>query len=329
MRHTCAASAGDPQARELMIVIDATDFQVNYQASFNDDLQLMAITLLDGGMGQELIARAGKATSLWSLQALLDHPQWVRDVHDSYFQAGAQIATTNTYSVLPDRLDKYGLSDQFNELQRLACQMAVESRDSHGAGQVGGSLGPLGFSYQPDKAPPAEQAAEVYRQVCQVQQDYVDLYIAETMSSVDQARGALMAMSQFGKPVWVSLSVDDTDGTKLRSGEAITDILPLLREYGPDAVLINCSVPEAVNSAVPLLISAGIPVGAYANGFAGISEKFDSIGASVDLLETRTDLDPAAYAEFAEQWVASGASIIGGCCEVGPAHIRLLAERLL
>ena len=289
----------------------------------------MAITLLDGGMGQELIARAGKATSLWSLQALLDHPQWVRDVHDSYFQAGAQIATTNTYSVLPDRLEKHGLTDRFSELQRLACQMALESRDSHGSGKVAGSLGPLGFSYQPDKAPQAEQAVEVYRQICQVQQDYVDLYLAETMSSVDQARGALMAMAEFGKPVWVSLSVDDTDGSKLRSGEVITDILPLLKEYGPDAVLINCSVPEAVNQAVPLLASAGIPVGAYANGFAGINKKFDSIGATVDLLETRTDLDPAAYAEFAQQWVASGASIIGGCCEVGPAHIKLLAERFL
>ena len=85
----------------------------------------MAITLLDGGMGQELIARAGKATPLWSLQALLDHPQWVKDVHDSYFQAGAQIATTNTYSVLPDRLEKHGLTDRFSELQRLACQLAL------------------------------------------------------------------------------------------------------------------------------------------------------------------------------------------------------------
>ena len=293
------------------------------------DLQIMPITLLDGGMGQELIARAGKATPLWSIQALLDHPQWVRDVHDSYFQAGAQIATTNTYSLLPDRLGTYGLTDRFSELQHLACRMAVESRESHGSGRVAGSLGPLGFSYQPDKSPPAEQAADIYRQICQVQKDYVDLYIAETMSSVDQARGALMAMSQSGKPFWVSLSVDDTDGTKLRSGENITDILPLLKEYGPDAVLVNCSVPEAVSHAVPILRFEDIPVGAYANGFAGINKEFDSIGASVDLLETRTDLDPAAYAQFAEQWVATGASIIGGCCEVGPAHIKLLAERLL
>ncbi len=288
----------------------------------------MAITILDGGMGQELVARSGKPTALWSVQALLDNPQWVRDVHDAYFNAGAQVATTNTYSVLPDRLESHDLSDRLEELQRTACQLAVDARDSHGSGKVAGSLGPQGFSYQPDKAPLAEQAAEAYRNICAIQQDYVDIFIAETMSSVDQARGALMAMSQFDKQVWVALSVDDSDGSKLRSGEPVVEALPLLKEYGADAVLINCSVPEAVSVAIPLIAKSGIPVGAYANGFTGIHANFNKIGATVDLLKARTDLDPDAYAMFAKQWAADGATIIGGCCEVGPAHIELLAERL-
>lgn len=288
----------------------------------------MAITILDGGMGQELVARSGKPTALWSVQALLDNPQWVRDVHDAYFNAGAQVATTNTYSVLPDRLESHDLSDRLEELQRTACQLAVDARDSHGSGKVAGSLGPQGFSYQPDKAPLAEQAAEAYRNICAIQQDYVDIFIAETMSSVDQARGALMAMSQFDKQVWVALSVDDSDGSKLRSGEPVVEALPLLKEYGADAVLINCSVPEAVSVAIPLIVKSGIPVGAYANGFTGIHANFNKIGATVDLLKARTDLDPDAYAMFAKQWAADGATIIGGCCEVGPAHIELLAERL-
>ena len=288
----------------------------------------MTITVLDGGMGQELIARAGKATGLWSVQALLDHPDWVSDVHDSYFAAGAQIATTNTYGVLPDRLEKQGLSAQLAQLQQLACQLAVASRDKNGSGKVAGSLGPQGFSYQPDLAPPALQAAEVYKNICQLQYEYVDLYIAETMASIDQARGALMAMSQFDKPGWLALSVDDKDGTKLRSGEPVNAIIPLLKEYSADAVLINCSVPEAVSQALPQLSEAGIPVGAYANGFTGIAEDFNHIGATVDKLTARTDLGPDAYAKFAEQWVAQGASIIGGCCEVGPAHIKALTKQL-
>ena len=92
------------------------------------------ITLLDGGMGQELIARAGKATSLWSIQALLDDPAMVRAVHDAYFAAGADVATTNSYSVLPDRLDTHGMADKLAELSTLACELACASRDAHGSG---------------------------------------------------------------------------------------------------------------------------------------------------------------------------------------------------
>ena len=287
----------------------------------------MSITILDGGMGQELIARAGKATSLWSVQALLDNPEMVRAVHDAYFAVGAQIATTNTYSVLPDRLVKHGLEDRLTLLQQLACQQAVDARDAHGSGWVAGSLGPLGFSYQPDKCPPADEAAEIYHNICNIQKSFVDYYLFETMSSVDQARGALMGSSGFEKPVWLSLSVDDKDGTKLRSGENLTDVLPLLEEYQPAAVLVNCSVPEAVTTAVPLLTCKGIPVGAYANGFVSIADTFNHIGATVDLLETRKDLGPVAYADFAQRWADAGATIIGGCCEVGPAHIALLVQR--
>ena len=286
------------------------------------------ITILDGGMGQELIARAGKATSLWSVQALLDNPEMVRAVHDEYFAAGAQIATTNTYSVLPDRLGHHGLSDRLTLLQQLACQQAVDARDAHGSGLVAGSLGPQGFSYQPDKSPPSDEAAETYHMICKTQADFVDLFICETMSSVDQARGGLMGAAGFGKPVWVSLSVNDKDGSKLRSGENLSDILPLLEEFQPAAVMVNCSVPEAVSTAVPLLVGNGIPVGAYANGFVSIADAFDHVGATVDVLETRKDLGPEAYADFAQNWVDAGATIIGGCCEVGPAHIALLAGRL-
>ena len=135
--------------------------------------------ILDGGMGQELVKRAGKATDLWSMQALLDTPEIVRAIHDEYFAAGAEIATTNTYSILPDRLISKGLIEQLIPRTRSACEMAVAARDVHGSGQVAGSLGPLGFSYQPDKAPPAEQAAEVYADMAQLHAEYCLLYTSD------------------------------------------------------------------------------------------------------------------------------------------------------
>lgn len=288
----------------------------------------MTVTILDGGMGQELIARAGKTTSLWSVQALLDAPETVRAVHDEYFASGADVATTNSYSVLPDRLEKHGIGDRLDDLMILACDLACAARDAHGTGIVAGGLGPQGFSYQPDKSPPSDVAAETYAYCARLQAPLVDVHILETMSSIDQARGGLMGAGVTGKPVWVALSVDDGDGTKMRSGEALKDVKPLLDEFKPEVVLLNCSLPEAIVQGFPILAEMGVPCGAYANGFTGISDAFDHIGATVDVLKARKDLGPEAYADFADQWVKQGATIVGGCCEVGPAHIAEISRRL-
>jgi len=287
------------------------------------------ITILDGGMGQELILRSGgKATPMWSLQALLDQPDLVRKVHEAYFACGASVATANTYVILPDRLKHYGFPERQEELMRKACQIAIDARDFHGSGSVAGSLGPLGFSYQPDKCPEIDIAAPIYEQLVRQQQDFVDFHILETMSSVEQARGGLMGATKSKKPVWLSISVDDVDGCILRSGEQVGEILPLVKEFGPQALLLNCSSPEAITTALPLLSECEVPIGAYANGFINISESFNKIGSTVDLLKKRKDLTPDIYANFAQEWVNAGATIIGGCCEVGPEHIKELSTRL-
>ncbi|HKJ29042.1 MAG TPA: homocysteine S-methyltransferase family protein [Desulfuromonadales bacterium] len=289
----------------------------------------MDITLLDGGLGQELLARSAAApTGLWSTQFLIDRPELVRELHSDYFSAGADVATTNSYAILPDRLCPFGLENRFVELQRLACQLAVSARDEHGQGLVAGSMGPVGRSYRPDLAPPIEEAASLYAEIAAIQEPYVDIFLCETMSSVAQARGAVMGASSGRRPVWLAVSVDDEDGTRLRSGEAITEILPLLSEFDLAALLVNCSPPEAVSQALPLLAGQGIPLGAYANGFVKIAPDYLQEGATVDILQARKNLGPEVYTQFAEDWTKQGATIIGGCCEVGPAHIEELAKRL-
>ncbi len=286
------------------------------------------IKLLDGGMGQELVTLAGKATPFWSGQALLEAPELIRQVHDKYFAAGADVATTNSYVILHDRLETHGLLDKMEHLMTLACELAIAARDAHGAGLVAGSLGPLGFSYQPDKAPAAEVAAEKYAELAKMQSPFVDVHVLETMASVDQARGGLMGTSVTGKPVWLAVTVDDNDGNKLRSGEPISDLAPLIAEFKPESVLLNCSLPEAIAQGMDSVAQLGVPFGAYANGFTGISDSFDHIGATVDLLTARKDLTPDAYANFVDDWIAKGASLVGGCCEVGPAHISEISKRL-
>ncbi|SHH25995.1 homocysteine S-methyltransferase [Cognatiyoonia sediminum] len=285
------------------------------------------ITLLDGGMGQELVRLAGKATGMWSNQALFDRPEHVRQVHDAYFAAGADVATTNTYAVLPDRFEAYDVLDRLDEMTVRACELAVAARDAHGSGIIAGSMGPMGFSYQPDKAPPAAEAAEGYARLAKVQADFVDAHLLETMASVDQAKGGLMGASVTGKPVWIGLTVNDEDGTQLRSGEPLADLAPVLAEYQPAVIFLNCSMPEAINQGLPELAKLGDTFGAYANGFTKITDDFDHIGATVDQLTARTDLTPDAYADHAQGWADTGAIYIGGCCEVTPAHIKELARR--
>lgn len=288
----------------------------------------MTITILDGGMGQELVERTGDApTGLWSTQMMMDHPDVVRAIHADYFAAGADIATANTYAIHHDRLVKSGIDDQFEALHHQAVGLACMARDAHGMGLVAGALGPLGWSYMAELAPPADQAAALYAEIVALHAPLVDLFILETMSGIDQARGGLMGCAAADKPVWLGLSVDDDDGTKLRSGEALSDALPLIAQYRPAAVLLNCSTPEAISQGIGVLADAAAPFGAYANGFTSISDDFRNAGSTVDELQTREDLGPRRYADTADGWVKVGATIIGGCCEVGPAHIAELSRR--
>ncbi|MBT8410529.1 MAG: homocysteine S-methyltransferase family protein [Octadecabacter sp.] len=284
----------------------------------------MMITLLDGGMGQELIARSDDdPTPLWATKVLTDRPELVRAVHDDFFAAGAQVATANTYSIHHDRLIPMGMDDQFEALHRLACEIACAARDAAGGGQVAGALGPLGGSYRTGDLP--EDAIDRFEEICRIQAPLVDLFLIETVSSIAQLRAALTGAFGHGKPVWLGVSVDDLDGTRLRSGEPLDEVMDWAE--GVEALLINCATPEAVTVGLNVIRDFEAPFGAYANGFTGITRSFVQEGATVKELAARTDLTPEAYAAFAEDWVRMGATIIGGCCEVGPAHIAELARR--
>ncbi|WP_170398279.1 homocysteine S-methyltransferase family protein [Ruegeria arenilitoris] len=286
------------------------------------------ITLLDGSIGQELVKRSGdRATPLWSTRVMIDYPELVGDVHDDYFRRGATVATTNTYAVHRSRLVRVGMEDQVANLIDTALTQA-ERACAGTRGRIAGSLGPLLASYRPDLNPDPTDAANKFRELVSLMATRVDLFLIETVCSVQEAQGALRGTEGCGKPVWLGLSVMDEDGTRLRSGEPLRDIEPVVARFAPDAILINCSRPEAIPAALPIIAQMGRPFGAYANGFTGISEGFLKDAPTVDALEQRQDLGPDAYADHAMAWVAQGSTIVGGCCEVGPDHIETLAGRL-
>lgn len=286
------------------------------------------IVLLDGGMGQELATRSRRpASPLWSAQVMLDEPHLVAAIHRDFIEAGAQVITVNTYSATPQRLARDGDPNLFEPLYAAALDAARRAREESGRDvRIAGCLPPLVASYHPDSVPDDATCLRDYRRIVAVQAAKVDLFLCETMSLAREARAATIAAVESKLPVWVAFTVDDEDGTRLRSGESLLQAAREVLAAGAERVLVNCSVPEMVTTAMGELAGLGVPFGGYANGFTSVAALHP--GGTVDALETRTDLGPDAYAEHAMRWIEQGATLVGGCCEVGPAHIAALAERL-
>ena len=287
------------------------------------------ITLLDGGMGQELVARSGDApTPLWATQVMIDHPGLVSQVHADYFAAGATLATTNTYAIHHDRLIRARIDHRFAALHAQALAEAAAARAGHGAGRIAGSIGPLVASYRPETHPPHAEAVARYAEIACILAASADLILAETVASLAHARAVLEGAAAAGLPVWLAVTVDDEDGSRLRSGEPVAALAPVVAEGGAAAVLANCAAPEAMAAALAVLAGFGLPYGAYANGFRQITKAFLADSPTVAVLESRPEMTPEVYAGFAMDWVAHGATIVGGCCETRPAHIAAIAGRL-
>jgi S-methylmethionine-dependent homocysteine/selenocysteine methylase len=289
------------------------------------------VVLLDGGTGMELIRRSqDKTPRLWSAQYLLSEPELVEQVHLDYIAAGAKVLTVNTYSASFTRMESVGEQARVPDLQRRACELALAARDRaghRGAGvHIAGCLPPLNGSYRADRVRDFGTNLSEYRRLAELQAPHVDLFLCETLSSAQEARAAVTAAAGHGKPVWVAFTLQDR-GSLLRSGESLTEALRALSDLPVAAVLANCCPPESITQAMPELVGSGLPAGGYANGFVEIPKAFMP-GKTRLMLRSREDLDPPSYAAFAARWLADGARLLGGCCEVGPAHIALMREQL-
>ncbi|NBC26256.1 MAG: homocysteine S-methyltransferase [Bacteroidetes bacterium] len=288
------------------------------------------ICLLDGGTGQEIYRRSRKsAHPLWSAKVMMDRPDIVKEVHKEFIKAGACIVTINSYTITPTRLRRDGEIDWFKKLQLQASEIALNARDDLGAiaedVEIAGCLPPLTGSYVPDDRSPAELANE-YEQIVAVQAPVVDLFLIETISSIKEAKAASEAALKSGKVVYLSFTLSDKQPVKLRSGESVNEALDAMSGYSLDAILFNCSSPEAISAGMNSLKDLTIPYGAYANAFTTVEPL--KPGGTVGQLTPRTDLDEQTYASYVMEWIHSGATIVGGCCEVGPSHIAHLKQRI-
>ena len=161
------------------------------------------IILLDGGMGQELIKNSkSKPHPLWSTYVMSEEPELVKKAHVDFIEAGASVITLNTYSTTPERLEANDLSDKFSFFHKKAIDLAREAIDhTQKDVLIAGCLPPLVWSYRPDKAPDYDKCVDLYLQIVREQENFVDLFICETMASIKEAKAAVVAAKTSGKTV--------------------------------------------------------------------------------------------------------------------------------
>ena len=287
------------------------------------------LTILDGGMGRELL-RVGAPFRQpeWSALALLEAPSFVSQVHRAFLEAGANVLTTNSYAVVPFHLGEERFAARGRELADLAGVLAREAA-GHGVSHVAGSLPPALGSYRPDLFEP-RKAMQILKTLVDGLAQHVDLWLAETQSSIREVEAVRDVLGWDDRPLWLSFTLADdlVDGrARLRSGEPVDRASARASELGAQAILFNCSPPEVMEAAVTEArgaVAAGRQLGVYANAFVPGNKQ----AANEGLSGLRPDTSPEAYLEDAQRWVQAGASIVGGCCGIGPGHIAALAKGL-
>lgn len=287
--------------------------------------------LLDGGVGTEITRRGieEEYPTIGAANALLTAPHVVQSVHEDYLRAGADVITSNTYSTPRERLEEAGMSEQVEQINRRAGQLAQTARDAvNGDALVAGSLPPIRGSYRPDLVGSISDLKPQYEEQAQLLAPYVDLFLCETMSRIREARAAVLGAASADRPVLVAYTIPDErdesqpDGC-LRSGESLKEAVDALADLPVSGILLNCSLPERITAAIPHLREhTDRPVGGYANAFRGIPEDWNE--KTDPDPERREDLGPEEYGTYARKWLANGAELVGGCCEVGPEHISYL-----
>jgi len=295
------------------------------------------VTILDGGMGRELKRRGAPFRQPeWSALALMEAPETVERAHAAFIAAGAAVIITNSYAVVPfhigeDRFaaDGLALADLAGRLARAAADGTVDTVIGRKV-RVAGSLPPLFGSYRPDLFD-AARAPELLAPLVAGQAPHVDLWRGETLGSIAEAEAVADAIRKEPRPLWISYTLADAnidpEAPQLRSGEPVADAARAAVRLGAAAVLFNCSQPEVMGPAIETAhatlaeFDKAIQIGVYANTFP---PKNKSAQANDDDSELRADLNPSGYLDFARDWVARGASIVGGCCGIGPEHIAAL-----
>ncbi|CAH7067231.1 Homocysteine S-methyltransferase family protein [Vibrio chagasii] len=292
---------------------------------------MKTLTILDGGMGRELKEiGAPFSQPLWSAQALIEAPDFVSQAHQNFVDAGAEIIITNSYACVPFHLGEELFAQRGFELAALSGELARAVADqAPQAVKVAGSIPPPFGSYRPDLFK-VEQATSIIQTLYDAQEPNIDLWLVETLCSVQEFESIHRVLKQSTKPCYYAFSLEDTKGdfASIRSGESVKEAVKLVCQSNATGIMFNCSVPEVMDQAIidtkQVMDELGqdLEIGVYANNFAPISSEHEAN----DMLQEMRELDGQGYLTYAKRWHVLGANIIGGCCGIGPKHIKALAD---
>ena len=288
--------------------------------------------ILDGGMGQELLARGMKPNStLWSANAILEenYHKLVLDTHIDFIKAGAEIIVTTTFATRQKRLKENNLSDKFEYLNQKAGEIAQLAKKKFPKTYVAGGIPPQNLTYEADERDEPEIVENFYSQA-KALNPYIDFFYFDVWSSIKEVRCGIEAIKEFKKPYLVGLHI--SEGTTLPSGENIKKIKDIIDE-NTLGVMLSCVSPENFEKNLNELKSLNIPFGFKLNGFVTtkLKESYTSIFIGKksnpnEILGKRKDLTPIKIQKIAKKFKDAGATILGGCCETSPSHIEAISK---
>ena len=271
--------------------------------------------ILDGATGTNL-QNAGMPVGVCPEQWILENPDVMVKLQEDYVAAGTNILYAPTFTANRIKLEEYGLQDRLEEMNREL--IAISKRAAKGRALVAADMTMTGQQLYPIGDLMFEDLVDVYKEQARVVAEAgADLFVVETMMSLQECRAAVLAIKEVcDLPVMVSLTYNP-DGRTLYGTEPATATV-VLQGLGADAIGINCSTgPEDMIEPVRQMAEfATIPILAKPN--AGLPELENG--------KTVYRTDAAEFASWGKKLVEAGAAIIGGCCGTTPEHIRALSE---
>jgi|TARA_B100001093_G_scaffold272898_1_gene260791 homocysteine S-methyltransferase len=287
--------------------------------------------ILDGGMGQELLNRGIKPHgTIWGATALLykKYHKIVIDTHLDFIKAGAEIIVTNSFGSRRRRLIDNNLEKYFKKLNRISGELAVKAvKKSKKTVLIAGSLPPQNFTYFADLGNDLKFIKDGFFQQAKCLNPFVDFFYFDVMSSFKECEIGIQSIKSLKKNFLIGIHIRENG--KLPSGEKFITVVKKLEKYNPIGIIVACVSIEHLEQIKNEIKKINVPFGFKINAFQHIPAgwKPDANNPKVQL-GSRSDLNPKKFLRICKKFNKLGAKIIGGCCEITPAHIKQLKKMI-